>query len=506
MRRYLYLSFVCLYLLSIELYAQSTFALSTTQTPISCFGFNDASITVVPVNGTGHYSYNWSPNVSSTATASSLAPGVYTIVVTDTISTGAAGSVIYSENFDGTHNWTLNVNSGTNDAQANFWEVSDLEGGMPVGQCGAASNNDKTLHIRAQLQFATGASYNAGGLCSFGMCVATSKRSESPAFSTIGKTNLKVEFDYIANGDALNDNASVWYNIGAGWVLLTQSVKSTICSGGQGLWSKYSTALPAACYNQANLKIGIQWVNNDDGIGTDPSVAINNFQVLGDGNGTPVTQTATTTITITQPNAIQTTLNETVCEQFNLGANSYNQSGQYSEIFPAVNGCDSTVILNLTVLGLPTPTISELTPGILAASGASSYQWINCENNQAIPGAQSAAFTPNVSGNYAVVGSNGSCSDTSACYAFNKLSIESTSYPNTYQVFPNPFKDIVSLIFNDYGVYQLTCIDMSGKLITKQQIEGNTFVFDFANLKNGLYLLEIGFANGDIHRIKLVKD
>ena len=50
---------------------------------ITCNGDDDGSITVQAVYGTPPYVYSWDPNVSSSNTASNLAPGDYEIIVTD---------------------------------------------------------------------------------------------------------------------------------------------------------------------------------------------------------------------------------------------------------------------------------------------------------------------------------------------------------------------------------------------------------------------------------------
>ena len=52
-------------------------------TNISCYGANSGSITVTPTGGTGSYNYTWLPNISTGATASNLAPGNYSITVSD---------------------------------------------------------------------------------------------------------------------------------------------------------------------------------------------------------------------------------------------------------------------------------------------------------------------------------------------------------------------------------------------------------------------------------------
>jgi len=56
--------------------------LTPTQTNATCAG-NDGSATVTPSGGGGPYTYVWTPNVSSTNTASNLAPGNYSVTVTD---------------------------------------------------------------------------------------------------------------------------------------------------------------------------------------------------------------------------------------------------------------------------------------------------------------------------------------------------------------------------------------------------------------------------------------
>jgi hypothetical protein len=57
--------------------------LSQTQTNVSCFGGNNGSATVVAQGGTIGYSYTWNPNVSSSATASGLSLGGYSVTITD---------------------------------------------------------------------------------------------------------------------------------------------------------------------------------------------------------------------------------------------------------------------------------------------------------------------------------------------------------------------------------------------------------------------------------------
>jgi PKD repeat protein len=215
-----------------------------------------------------------------------------------------AQTTIWSEDFDPTPSgWNLNAAVGINDPDANFWTISDNEGGVLPPGCGVAANGNNSLHITSTLFSTSGASYNAGGLCSlFGICVQTNTRAESPNISTVGNTNLTLSFDYIEAGDNILDNFYVQYstNGGTSWNLLIDPIKTPtgICVP-QGQWSNFAFALPAACDNIPNLKIGFVWVNNDDGIGTDPSVAINDVKITTPNaslNTKPVAQNDAITI------------------------------------------------------------------------------------------------------------------------------------------------------------------------------------------------------------------
>lgn len=207
--------------------------------------------------------------------------------------------IVYSENFGigcstgnlaTTFGWT-NTITGTNQATANIWYVSAAERGMGVGICGAAcgGTNSRTLHLSAAA--AGGGDLGAAYLetdptfCSFGFCAQTDKRIESPTINCIGVSNIPFTFEYIENGEGTNDNATVWYsaNNGGSWALLDDMPKTVICGSGQGQWALRSLVLPASANNNPTVKIGFRWINNANGIGTDPSVAIDNIVI-----GTPL--------------------------------------------------------------------------------------------------------------------------------------------------------------------------------------------------------------------------
>ena len=289
------------------------------------------------------------------------------------------------------------------------------------------------------------------------------------------------------------DNASVWYNSGSGWTLLTASIKSNLCGGGQGEWTHYSTNLPASCDNNAAVKVGVNWVNNDDAAGTDPSVAINDLLVTGVSGGPPVLQTATATVTITEPAAIASTQTVTLCNGGALvvGTSTYTTAGTYTNVLTALNSCDSTVTKNLFFK--PAIDTSTTVNGNTITSNATSatYQWIDCGNNDTIiPGETGQAFTSVTNANLAVIVTQDGCSDTSACIKINTTGVSLNSLQEAVFVFPNPASGTFSVKTATGEDLTVDIFDVNGRHVLNKKV-GSRSNIDVSNLDEGLYILTI---------------
>lgn len=194
--------------------------------------------------------------------------------------------------------WTI-ASTGTNDPYANTFYVGAQEAGNPIGMCGTgcAGTIDATLHLgnvaipAASLAADNGASYSSGGVCaSFSICVITNTRAESPIINCTGKSSITISFGYMENGSTTLDDATLWYSADGGttWTLLDNMGKTLFgtCSP-QGMWTAYSFALPTSANNNPSVKIGFNWTNNDDGVGTDPSFAVDDITLSSLSVGIP---------------------------------------------------------------------------------------------------------------------------------------------------------------------------------------------------------------------------
>ena len=109
---------------------------------------------------------------------------------------------------------------------------------------------------------------------------------------------------------------------------------------------------------------------------------------------------------------------ETACDSYTTPSGSVlTTSGNYVDIIPNSAGCDSTIMLNLTIIPLPDNSVNQVGTTLTANEVGASYQWIDCDNNNAtISGETSQSFTPLLTGNYAVEVTLNACTDTSSCF------------------------------------------------------------------------------------------
>ena len=135
---------------------------------------------------------------------------------------------------------------------------------------------------------------------------------------------------------------------------------------------------------------------------------------------------------------------------------------------------------------------------------ASSYQWINCDTNNAITGADQRVFIPSANGNYAVEVSNGSCVEQSACVNFNVLSTEAF-LPNEIEVYPNPTKSTVFIKNVLNADLNVEVIDISGRHITSLKSGKETMELSLGNQPDGIYFIRVSTSSKS-SSFKIVKE
>ena len=301
-----------------------------TASNITCNGLNNGSVTIGVIGGTSPYTYNWTPNVSNTATASGLSVGTYTVNITD--NNGCSGTSI---------SVTITQPAVLNDSIVSVATINvsckgDSTGSITVGATGGTSpyTYNWTPNISST---ATASGLSAG---TYSVSVTDNNGCVGPMESvTITQPFYR-----------LIDSVAVLYNVGC-----YQGNQGGISIGVRGGVPPYTyawTPSVSSTYTASGLSAGTYTVSITDNIGCNHILAV----------------------TITQPSAA---LIDTVT----------------SVVSPVCNG------------GFGTATI-----GVAGGTPAYNYQWIPSVST-------SATATNLVAGTYTVIvndshGCNASCTVT----------------------------------------------------------------------------------------------
>ncbi len=125
-----------------------------------------------------------------------------------------------------------------------------------------------------------------------------------------------------------------------------------------------------------------------------------------------------------------------------MNGTTYTTSGTYNQLLPNANiyGCDSIITLNITIDAIDN-TVSQNNHVLTANETNADYQWIACSDNMPVAGETNQVFTATANGQYAVIVSNGTCADTSACMTVITLQAPENTGPEALQVFLNQLRN-----------------------------------------------------------------
>lgn len=191
-------------------------------------------------------------------------------------------------------------------------------------------------------------------------------------------------------------------------------------------------------------------------------------------------------LNITQSTSDTISINS--CSDYVWNGNTYSNSGVYQG---TTNNC-VTDYLNLTIVTVDVSTsVSGMTLSANNTTMGTTYQWVDCDNNNApIQGAVNQFFTATDPGNYAVVITQGNCVQTSACISVTDASILENEQPYM-RVYPNPSNDLLYLesMFTNPTNFQV--MDGNGRMVLKGTIDEPLELISLKNMASGIYLIHV---------------
>ena len=208
-------------------------------------------------------------------------------------------------------------------------------------------------------------------------------------------------------------------------------------------------------------------------------------------------------LNLTINNDIGSTLSVSACNSYTLNSTAYNASGTYVQNFAASNGCDSILTLYLSIDS--SNAAVTITDPTLTAQSIGTYQWLNCSMDFApILNATNQSYTATANGDYAVIITNGTCLDTSACYTIYTVGFNQIGSNEELIISPNPATNQFTIENSQLKINSIHIYNVLGSVVL-ERIANSQKAIDISTWKAGVYFVEVETEKG-IVRKKLVKE
>lgn len=171
------------------------------------------------------------------------------------------------------------------------------------------------------------------------------------------------------------------------------------------------------------------------------------------------------------------------------------------------NGNTSTQTQNVVITPINDGVTAIDAVTLSADASGYNYQWIDCDNsNEPIIGATDQVFTPTIAGNYACIVDNGTCSVITNCVA-SSVGIDETQSDLDWTLYPNPTEGNLNINLGKiYSKIDVSVYDMFGKKIAVKEVYNNSLLEIEILGASGMYTVEIKTTDGDIARVKVMKN
>ncbi len=425
---------------------------SASVSPSSAAICSGGSATFTASGGTN---YNWSNALGSgaTKTASPVTTTTYTVTVSDAENCTATATVTITVNQPSASSLNNSICTGG----SFFFNNQNLtQAGVYFDTLTNAVGCDSLITLNLSVNSFASSSINA-----------TICQGQNYTFNNQTLTQSGVYFDTLSTTTGCDSIVTLTLNVGSA---SASSVTQAICSGN-------SFDFNGQTYSQT----GTYTATLSNASGCDSVVTLN----------------------LTVSNTIQNNITQSICsgESFLFDGQQLTQGGTYTANYTGSGGCDSTVILNLSVNSLPQPAIIQ-NGNNLSTGSFSSYQWFL--NGQPLQGATTNSIVATQSGNYTVEVADGNgCSASSSAFNFTSVGIEKVDANWDVRIYPNPASSLLTVETNFSDIVTYTIEDVSGRKVQHGEFL-SVGLLDVSTLAQGLYFLVVKVENSPLTK-KILK-
>jgi hypothetical protein len=200
------------------------------------------------------------------------------------------------------------------------------------------------------------------------------------------------------------------------------------------------------------------------------------------------------------------TLSSTICygTYYAVGTNKHWTTGTYNDTLTNIKGCDSLVVVNLTVLPPYNTLATVFGYQCKALQDSASYQWVHCWSLMPLTGDTLQDFTAPSPGYYQCIVTIDSCHTLTNCLAVMVGIDEVSGYH--FNLSPNPTSGSF-IITNDYPCkLSLQVSNILGEKVAAFSMNEKKQSFDISDLTSGIYELQISDDKQVLRVLKLVKE
>lgn len=180
-----------------------------------------------------------------------------------------------------------------------------------------------------------------------------------------------------------------------------------------------------------------------------------------------------------------------------LGGQFDNSSpyDQGYQLFP----CSVKELCDLDV----TTSVDELT--ISATATGVDYQWVDCNADFApITGETNQDFTATENGSYAVIITEGACTDTSACVEVSTVGLSSNDLSKNISLYPNPISNEMHINVSGEAIRSIEVFNTTGQSVFSKTLDVANITVSTSNWESGVYFVNITTQSGNT-TLKVVK-
>jgi hypothetical protein len=216
---------------------------------------------------------------------------------------------------------------------------------------------------------------------------------------------------------------------------------------------------------------------------------------------------STATLHLTINSGTTSSITVAACGSYLWNGTTYTTLGDKTYSTNNSKGCDSTATLHLTITTVDTSVTITANTLTANATGAT-YHWVDCSTGYSpITGAINQGYTATADGFYAVIVTEGSCSDTSSCYQIVITGVGQNTFGSSFTVYPNPTNGDITLDLGaNYNDATIRISNVLGQVVFNTKTNVTKTINLSIGGSAGLYFVEIINPDGRTATLKVMKN